>query len=113
MDNNILVNRFEIPTSIVVNGIGMMSVTVDCDADSCDDAYAYIPDRIAHRLYVYSLSQNLMWSFTHNYFSFDPLMGEFDVVGLQYEWNDGVFSATLSNKQSDGFKTLYFHAMVR
>lgn len=113
MDSNTLLNRFDVPTSIVANGNGMASITVDSDADSCDDAYAYIPDLSVHRLYVYSLKQNLMWSFVHNYFSFDPLMGEFNVSGLQYEWNDGVFSATLSNKQSDGFKTLYFHAMVR
>lgn len=54
-----------------------------------------------------------MWRFKHNYFSFDPLYGEFDVAGIQYEWDDGIFSITLGRRQPDGYRLAYFHAMVR
>lgn len=62
---------------------------------------------------MYSLKEDSMWRFNHNFFNFDPLYGDFNVAGLQYQWNDGIFSITLGNINSDGFKTAYFHSMAR
>lgn len=53
-----------------------------------------------------------MWSFSHNYFSFDPLEGDFNVAGLRYQWDDGIFSITLGQKKRDGSRTAYFHPMA-
>lgn len=108
-----VIRRFEIPESVVARGNGLASVTVDVESLTCDDAYAYIPDLAAYRVYVYSLRKNRIWTFSHNYFNFDPLEGDFDVAGIRYQWNDGVFSITLSNRQPDGFKIAYFHPMAR
>lgn len=63
--------------------------------------------------FLVSLSQNRIWSFRHNYFHFDPLNGDFNVVDLQYQWDDGIFSITLGNRQPDGYRTAYFHPMAR
>lgn len=66
--------------------------------------------------YVYivynSLRQNRIWSFSHNYFHFDPLHGDFNIAGNEFQWDDGIFSITLGNVQPDGFRTAYFHPMV-
>lgn len=113
LERNSLVRRFDIPQSIVERGNGLASVTVDVQATSCDNAYGYIPDLANYRLYVYSFRQNRIWSFTHNYFHFDPLHGDFNVAGLQYQWNDGIFSVTLSNRNADGYRSAYFHPMAR
>lgn len=43
---------------------------------------------------------------------YDPIRGDFDVAGVQFQWNDGIFSITLSERNADGFKTAYFHAMA-
>lgn len=110
---NELVSRFEIPANIVERGNGLASITVDVDAHNCQDAYAYLPDLAMYRLYVFSLRRNAIWRFSHNFFNFDPLEGDFNVAGLRYQWNDGIFSITLSNKNADGFKTAYFHPMAR
>lgn len=59
------------------------------------------------------MRQDRMWSFHHNYFHFDPHHGDFDVAGVQFQWDDGVFSITLGNRQPDGYRTVYFHPMVR
>lgn len=59
-------HRFEIPQSIVDRGNGLASITVDVDPNNCQDAYGYIPDLAQYRLYVYSLSQNRIWRFSHN-----------------------------------------------
>lgn len=62
--------------------------------------------------FIYSFRANQAWSFRDNAFSFDPVRGNFDVAGVQFQWNDGIFSITLSNRNSDGFKTAYFHSMA-
>lgn len=107
-----VIRRFEIPTSIITDGHGIASITPDVVRGQCRDAFAYLPDLVNYRLHVYSLRQNRVWSFTHNHFSFDPIRGDFDVAGVQYQWNDGIFSVTLGNRESDGFRQAYFHAMA-
>lgn len=111
-ETNQRIHRFEIPDSIVTRGNGLASITIDVDPKNCDDAYAYIPDLANYYLAVYSLRQNKIWQFRHNFFSFDPLYGDFDVGGVQYQWNDGIFSITLGNQLSDGFRMANFHAMA-
>lgn len=105
-------HRFEIPATVVARGNGVASITVDVDENSCSKAFAYIPDLANYRLYVYSLERNHMWSFAHNYFHFDPVNGDFDVAGLQFQWDDGIFSLTLGPTNSRGFRTAYFHSMA-
>ncbi len=59
-----------------------------------------------------SFAENRIWRFAHNFFSFDPLRGDFDVIGLQYQWNDGIFSITLGRRNPDGYRPVFFHAMA-
>lgn len=59
-----------------------------------------------------SYRENSLWSFSHNSLSFDPIHSDFDVNGVQFQWQDGIFSIQLSNRNPDGFKTAYFHAMA-
>lgn len=47
------IRRFEIPQSIVQPGHGLASITVDVDQNNCNGAFAYIPDLLTYRLYVY------------------------------------------------------------
>lgn len=61
---------------------------------------------------TYSLKENRVWSFAHNYFARSPLDGDFNVVGLRFQWDDGIFSITLGPRQSDGFRSVFFHPMV-
>lgn len=86
---------------------------MDVESQRCFDAYGYLPDLAANRIHVYSFQQNRIWSFNHNFFHFDPLAGDFNVAGLRYQWDDGVFSITLGQKNLDGFRTAYFHPMAR
>lgn len=112
LTTNRRVHRFEIPEATVARGNGLASVTVDVQAGRCDRAFAYLPDLASNRLYVFSLEENRMWTFAHNYFHMDPAHGDFDVGGVQYQWDDGIFSVTLGPVDSRGFRTAYFHPMV-
>lgn len=111
LENNKRIRRFEIDESIVPIGRGIASVTVDLDSKRCDDAYAYIPDLVHNCLLVYSFRQNRIWVFQHNFFSFDPMWGDFNIAGQKFQWNDGIFSITLGNRNPDGYRTAYFHPM--
>lgn len=111
LNSDSLLRRFEIPSSIVDNGRGLVSLTVDVTAGVCQDSFAYITDWLNSRLIVYSLQQNRAWAVDHNYFHFDPLHGNFNVDGIQFTRRDGLFSVALSHRQRDGFKIAFFHAM--
>lgn len=64
LQSNQQIRRFEFPADIVQRGSGVASITVDVDRQNCDAAFAYVPDLVNNRLYVYSFRDNRMWSFT-------------------------------------------------
>lgn len=47
------VRRFEIPDTLVKEGHGMISLTVDVEKDKCNKAFAYICDYLNQKIYVY------------------------------------------------------------
>uniref|UniRef100_A0AAG5CYD5 Yellow protein n=1 Tax=Anopheles atroparvus TaxID=41427 RepID=A0AAG5CYD5_ANOAO len=108
------VRQFAIPESVVAEGHGIASVTVDSSGEDCEGAYAYIPDLAFYRLYVYSFREDRMWTFKHEFLSFDPRMTGFSVAGVRFRWNDGIFSLALGPPASDAAqgRTVYFHAMA-
>ena len=111
LNDDSLLQRYEIPSNIVADGRGLVSLTVDDPNGRCFDAFAYITDWLNSKLTVYSLDQNKAWSVDHNYFHFDPLYGNFNVNGLQFTRRDGLFSVALSHRLRDGYKFAFFHAM--
>lgn len=42
----------------------------------------------------------------------DPLQGDLSVAGLQYQWDDGLFSITLGPRQPSGYRQVFFHPMI-
>lgn len=104
-----IIRRYQFETSVappesVMGG----NIEVDVTADSCDRAFAYMPDFSAYRLVVYSYEQNTAWRIRHPYFYFDPFASPFYIGGLTFLWVDGIFGASLSSVQNDGFRILYF-----
>lgn len=108
------VRRFEIPPEMVEFGYGIPNIEVDVDDRDCGRAYAYIPDYEWRRLYVYGLTEGRMWRFEHNYFSFEPRYGDFNVAGQQFTWYDGIFSVAVGGRweNSAAERTVYLHAMA-
>lgn len=113
LNNNLRVRRFDIPEEIVEFGYGIPSITVDVEPGRCDEAYAYIPDYQWRSLYVYGFADNRMWRFNHNFLSFEPRYGQFNVAGSQFIWNDGLFSLTIGRRDAaTGARPVYMHAMA-
>ncbi|XP_063621302.1 protein yellow-like [Cydia splendana] len=86
------------------------NIVVDVDKDTCDNAFAYIPDLGAYGVVVYSLKQNDSWRISHHYFHFEPLAGQYKVGGIEFQWTDGVFALALSEPREHGYRTMFFHA---
>lgn len=89
----------------------MADLIVDVNPDSCENAYVYISDFSGYGLVVYSWAKNDSWRIEHNYFYFDPLNGNYNISGFNFQWTDGIFGLALTPFQDDGYRTLYFHAM--
>ncbi len=61
---------------------------------------------------VYDFKQDKSWKVKHNFFHFDPLQGDYNVGGVNFQWTDGVFGMALDNPINEhGDRTIYFHAL--
>jgi len=85
---------------------------VDADRSECQDAFAYIPDLGAYGVIVYSLRNDKSYRVKHNFFHFDPLQGDFNVGGVNFQWTDGVFGLAVGPMNPDHSKDIYFHALA-
>lgn len=75
------------------------------DSMDCNDSYAYIADSGYARLIVYSESANDAWRLKHNYFNFDPILGNLNKTFPKYQISDAIFGLALRDKD------LYFHSL--
>lgn len=79
------------------------------EGKTCDDTFAYFSDELGYGLIAYSWEQNKSWRFSHAYFMPDPLVGDFNIAGLNFQWSaEGIFGITASPMGYDGYRTLYF-----
>jgi dopachrome tautomerase len=76
-----VIGRFEIPSSVVPDGKGLASITVD--DDDCLNSFAYIPDWFNNALIVFSARENKAWRFNSAYFHFNPFEADFNVDGIK------------------------------
>ncbi|XP_049866535.1 protein yellow-like [Pectinophora gossypiella] len=105
-----LVHRYFFKVDDMKEDSFFANVVVDVDKDTCDNAFAYIPDLGGYGVVVYSLKKDDSWRVSHHYFHFDPLAGQYDVGGIKFQWTDGVFGLALSEPRENGYKTMFFHA---
>lgn len=76
---------------------------VDVPKNGCEDAFAYIPDLGAYATVVYSFKEDKSWRVRHNFFYFDPINGDYNVGGVNFQWTDGVFAMALGEQTEQGY----------
>lgn len=130
-----VIRRFEIPETLVDVGHGMISLAIDVEKDKCDEAFAYIPDYLKQKIYVYryvlaarsglaggqkelilynlSFKENRIWAFSHVYLKNEKKFGYYDIDGHKFEWFDGVCSVALGRRSSNGYRRAFFHPLAR
>lgn len=112
LHTNKIIRRYTLKIDDVKLSSAFANIVVDTTANTCNDAYAYIPDLSGYGLVVYSFRKNESWRVSHNYFYLESQAGNFIVGGIKFQWNDGIFSVSLSDIKYDGFRTAYFHSMA-
>lgn len=111
LNTNKILRSYIFKESVLKTTSALVNLEIDVDPEKCDEAFAYIPDLLGYGLVVYSYEKNDSWRVDHEFFKYENDAKEYNVGGLSFEWEDGVFSIALSKKQADGFKDAYFHAM--
>lgn len=112
--NDNLLRRFALPAGQLKQDSFFANIAVEVASDAaadCADAYAYLADLGAPGLVVYSWRQQESWRVHHNYFHPDPVAGDYNVNGTQFQWTDGLFGVALSESESAADRRLYFHAL--
>uniref|UniRef100_A0A6E8W0Q4 Protein yellow n=1 Tax=Anopheles coluzzii TaxID=1518534 RepID=A0A6E8W0Q4_ANOCL len=108
LHNDNLLRRYKFPADHLKENSFYANIAVE-DND-CDDTYAYAADLGSPGLVVYSWKQQESWRVKHHYFHPDPLAGNYNITGINFQWDDGLFGIALK-PQSDGYSTLYFHPL--
>lgn len=102
------IRRYVFRDEDIVSTTFIANIALDMGS-SCEDTFAYFSDELGYGLIAYSWEQNKSWRFSHSYFFPDPLVGDFNIAGLNFQWGaEGIFGITASPIGPDGFRTLYF-----
>lgn len=112
LKTNRRMRRYELRPEDTNPNTFIANIAIDM-GNSCDDTYAYMSDELGYGLIAYSFEQNKSWRFAHSFFFPDPLRGDFNVAGLNFQWGEeGIFGVSLSPPQADGFRTAYFSPLA-
>lgn len=105
-----LIRRHFFPESLLKEDSFFANVIIDAERGDCDNAYAYVPDLGGYQVIVYSFKEDKSWRVKHNFFHFDPLSGDYNIGGVNFQWTDGIFGMAVGKRLRDGTRPVYFHA---
>ncbi|XP_055596515.1 protein yellow [Uranotaenia lowii] len=105
-----LLRRHYLPESLLKEDSFFANIIIDAERGNCDNAYAYIPDLGGYQVIVYSFNEDKSWRVKHNFFHFDPLAGDYNIAGVNFQWTDGIFGMAVGKRLKDGTRPVYFHA---
>lgn len=108
LNTDLRIRRYVFRPEDIVSTTFIANIALD-EGATCDDTFAYFSDELGYGLIAYSWEQNRSWRFSHSYFFPDPLVGDFNIAGLNFQWGaEGIFGITTSPIGADGYRTLFF-----
>ncbi|KAK7574216.1 hypothetical protein V9T40_011407 [Parthenolecanium corni] len=106
-----LVREYTLPKDVIRDNSLFVNIIADVNRNDCEGAFAYVADLESNALIVCDMQHGDSYRITHHFFNFDPLSGDYNIGGDNFQWPSGIFGLALSPLQKDGFRTLYFHPM--
>ena len=103
--------RYQFKESDINKDTFIANIAVDVGKD-CSETWVYASDELGYGLLVYSMQDHDSWRFEHGFFRPDPLKGDFNIAGLNFQWDgEGIFGIALSPR---GHKErfLLFHPLA-
>jgi hypothetical protein len=107
-----VVVNYPFPADQVLQGSLHTNLVVDIRNNECNRAFVYVMDVWRNGVVVFDLAQGRSWRTTSHLYLADPFSSDYTYQGLNFQWTDGVFGASLSplNKPA-GDRVLYYHPM--
>ncbi|KAF5276229.1 hypothetical protein FQR65_LT04034 [Abscondita terminalis] len=109
---NQIIRRHVFKPSVLKPETSVANLVIDVQPNSCENAYAYMPDYTGFGILVYNFANDETWRVDHKYFLIDPLAMDFFIGGYRFKFDDGIFSIALSDVYPDGSRDAYFHSMA-
>ncbi|CAH2106440.1 unnamed protein product [Euphydryas editha] len=110
LETDTVVGRFPIPSEFVLQNSLITNIIVDSRDAECRDLHVYIADAWRFGLIVFRMSDAAFWRFSHYTFYPEPLLSNYTLHGLNYQWSDGLFGMSLGQFYR-GDRPLYYHSM--
>lgn len=106
------IRRYVFRPEDIVPSTFIANIALD-EGRTCDDTFAYFSDELGYGLIAYSWEQNKSWRFSHAFFMPNPLTGDYNIAGLNFQWSaEGIFGITASPAGPDGYRTLFFSPLA-
>lgn len=110
LDTDQVLASYPIPDEFVLQNSLITNIIVDTRDARCRDLHVYIADAWRFGLIVFRDSDASFWRFNHYSFYPEPLLSNYTLHGLNYQWSDGLFGMSLG-KYHLGDRPLYYHSM--
>ncbi|OWR44676.1 yellow-h3 [Danaus plexippus plexippus] len=110
LDTDTVLARYTIPSEFVLQNSLITNLIVDSRDAQCRDLHVYIADAWRFGLIVFRDADASFWRFSHYSFYPEPLLSNYTLHGLNYQWSDGIFGMSLGSYHL-GDRDLYYHAM--
>ncbi|KAI8435942.1 hypothetical protein MSG28_004110 [Choristoneura fumiferana] len=110
LETNAVIARYPIPAEHVLQNSLITNIVVDSRDARCRDLHVYIADARRFGLIVFRAADASFWRFNHYTFYPEPLLSNYTLHGVNYQWSDGIFGMSLG-KFHQGDRPLYYHSM--
>lgn len=110
LETDSVLAQYPIPEQFVLQNSLITNLIVDSRDARCRDLHVYIADAWRFGLIVFRAEDTAFWRFSHYTFYPDPLLSNYTLHGLNYQWSDGLFGMTLG-KLHAGDRPLLYHSM--
>lgn len=110
LNTDTVMGRYPIPDQFVLQDSLITNLLVDSRDARCRDLHIYIADARRFGLIVFRVSDLAFWRFSHHTFYPEPLLSDYTLHGVNFQWSDGLFGMSLS-RFHQGDRQLYYHAM--
>lgn len=113
LDNDILLFRYQVPSSQYTPGLSLfITPIVDIPNGQCNQAKLYAADVQAPGLLVFDAATQTSWRVQHKWMYPNPDFGTFTIAKESFNLMDGMFGMSLTPKNFNGERYLYFHPLA-
>lgn len=110
LETDTVLAKYQIPEEFVLQNSLITNIVVDSRDARCRDLHVYIADAWRFGLIVFRNSDAAFWRFNHYSFYPEPLLSNYTLHGVNYQWSDGLFGMSLG-KLHNGDRPLFYHSM--